>query len=191
MERGRITLSGKEYLLRSEGMDSRVALSFADCERILSLRLQGLSADTLHNCVSAHKGLSDPKLLLLSTEISIDSLNVLEIKEVIPIQYMRNRKVVHNYKRIKVEDLTRKGIEDLYSNLNFKKLPSVTELDNFFLIVYVPKPPILVSKINGRLYSLKGLWTSIETQHQASLVLRVFAYVNLVENHSRKSLKRD
>jgi len=52
----------------------------------------------------------------------MDSLNVLLV---IPIEYDRNRKVVHAYKRIKVEDLSKKGISDLYLNLNFKQLREV------------------------------------------------------------------
>jgi len=50
----------------------------------------------------------------------MDSLDVLLV---IPIEYDKNRKVVHAYKRIKVEDLSKNGISDLYLNLNFKRLP--------------------------------------------------------------------
>jgi len=83
----------------------------------------------------------------------MDSLNVLEI---MPIEYSKGRKVVHTYSRIRTKDLTAKRIRDIYVNLGFKKLPSVTHLEEAFLITFFPKPPILISKKDGRLYSFKG-----------------------------------
>lgn len=50
-------------------------------------------------------------------------MDSLDVFKVIPIEYEKYRKRVHKYKRIKVEELSKKGISDLYLNLNFKRLP--------------------------------------------------------------------
>lgn len=114
----------------------------------------------------------------------------LNIFEVLPIEFKKGKKIIHFYKRILVEDLTDEKLVDIYYNLNFKTLPSVADLLNFFLVTYKTKPPILISKRNGRLYSLKGKWDLAEVQHQASLVIRVLEYFGLVEAHQTKTVKR-
>jgi len=117
----------------------------------------------------------------------VDSLDVFEI---IPIEYDRGKKVIHYYSQIKVKKLTATKIRDLYRNANFKSLPMVLSIKNFFLITYQPKPPILISKINGRLYSFLGNWDIQEVQHQASLVIRVLSTYDLVKEHKRKTVRR-
>ena len=116
----------------------------------------------------------------------MDSLEIFEIE---PIEWDRGRKVIHIYKRVKVQELSAQKIRDLYVNLAFKTLPTVTDLKDCFLITYYPKPPIMISKTNGRLYSSMGSWDLKEGQHQASLVMRVLSEFDLVEEHTRKSLR--
>ena len=114
-------------------------------------------------------------------------LNLLEIR---PVEYDKGRKVIHKYSKVKTSDLTAKRVRDLYINLGFKIVPVVTSLKEAFLITFFPKPPILISKEDGRLYTFKGNWDIKEAQHQASLVMRVLAEYSLVEDHKRISLRR-
>lgn len=114
----------------------------------------------------------------------------MKIYEVIPIEYDKTRKVIHTYKRIITRNLTANRLRDIYLNLRFKSLPMISNLLGFFLITYQPKPPILISKDNGRLYAFQGKWDLAEVQHQASLVMRVLASVGLVEEHKRRTIKR-
>lgn len=139
----------------------------------------------------SYKGVSTPisdLSILFYSLIKNDPPNVVKLREVLPIEYSKKRKVRHYYKRIKVEELSSERIEDFYYNLNFKKLPFVTELSNFFMIFFQPKPPILISKENGRLYTLEGKWDIEEVQHQGSLVMRVLESVDLVEGWKRKTI---
>jgi len=118
----------------------------------------------------------------------MDSLNVIEV---MPIEYDKGRKVVHTYSKIRTQDLTAKRLRDLYINLGFKKAPVITHLGEAFLITFFPKPPILISKNDGRLYTFAmGKWDLKEVQHQASLVMRVLAEFSLVTNHKRRSVRR-
>lgn len=117
----------------------------------------------------------------------MDSLNVFEIR---PVEYNKGRRVVHIYKRIKTKDLTVTRLRDLYINLGFKTAPVITPLKEFFLITFYPKPPILISTQDGRLYSFLGKWDLKEAQHQASLVMRVLGEYDLVEEHKRKTVRR-
>lgn len=114
----------------------------------------------------------------------------LGLLEIMPIESMKDRKVVHIYDRILVEKLNAQRLRDLYANCNFKNLPNVMELEKFFLITYYPKPPIFISKDDGRLYAPKGTWPMAEIQHQASLVMRVLSTYSLVLEHKRISKRK-
>lgn len=117
----------------------------------------------------------------------MDSLKVFLVT---PIEYEKRLKRIHNYKRIKIEELSKKSILGLYISMNFKEAPSVTDIPEGFIIQYKTKPAILISKENGKLYSFPGKWPIREIEHQASLVMRVLSRVNLVEKHERKAIMR-
>ena len=117
----------------------------------------------------------------------MDSLNIFEVN---PIEYERRKKRVHTYKRVKVEDLSKRGLLGIYISLNFKQTPSVLDLPQGFIIQYKTKPAILISRENGRLYAFAGRWDIKEIEHQASLVLRVLGRVSLVEEWERKTVMR-
>ncbi len=117
-------------------------------------------------------------------------MNSLDILEIMPIEFQGKKKVIHIYKKVKIKELTASRIIDLYINLGFKKLPSVFSIQNFYMIIFFPKPPILISKRDGRLYSFRGKWDLKEAQHQASLIMRVLSEFNYVEKHQRKSMRR-
>lgn len=112
----------------------------------------------------------------------MDSLNVFKI---VPIEFEKGRKRIHIYKRVKVKELSKKTLLSIYTNLNFKALPSIIELPETFIIQYKSKPVILISKQDGQLYAFKGKWDMKEIQHQASLLIRVLSRVELVEEHKR------
>jgi len=114
----------------------------------------------------------------------------LEIKELAPIEWDKTRKVVHIYKRVKTADLTAKRVSDLFINLGFDKIPVVTHLKGFYLLTFYPKPPVLISEEDGRMYTTEGMWDLKEAQHQASLIMRVLAEFGLVEEHRRVVHKR-
>jgi len=115
---------------------------------------------------------------------------ILNLREVFPIQYSKEKKWICLYKRIKVEELTKQRIEDIYWNLNFRRLPNIFEFDRFFLIQYGSKPWIFISKENGKLYSFPNSWDLKEIEHQASLVIRVLSSFDLVEGYRRKRVRR-
>jgi len=113
----------------------------------------------------------------------MDSLNLFLVK---PVEYEKRLKRVHSYKRIKIEELSKRTIIGIYLSLNFKQAPSVLDIPEGFIIQYKTKPAILISRSNGKLYSFPGKWPIKEMEHQASLVIRVLARVDLVEDHERK-----
>jgi len=118
----------------------------------------------------------------------MDSLSIVEI---MPIEYDKRRKVVHTYSKICTQDMTAQRLRDLYINLGFKNAPVVTHLGEAFLITFFPKPPIIISKSDGRMYTfVGGKWDLKEAQHQASLVMRVLVEFDLVGNHKRRSVRR-
>jgi len=144
-----------------------------------------------HRLLSVRCVYTDSCITPISMFLKNDSLNLVgKLIEIIPIEYSKSRRVVHNYKRIKVEELTAERIPALYHNKNFKSSPTVLDLGSHFLIYYDPKPPIFLNKSNGRIYTLDNSKHLEEAQHQASILMAVLATFELVEGHNRRTIIR-